>query len=301
MKIAITGLSGFLGHYVAKKLFERDVHIKSLVRRSSNTSHLKDYGYGEKITFVQGDLADKKCLREFVKGADVVIHMAYERDGAGFHEAANRDFKRFLDVNLSGSLELLDASKQNGAKQFIFTSSCAVYGYIFPDIKLDEQHPLMPDSNYGAYKAAVEAFCHSYNMSKGIRTTIFRPVGIYGIDPNPVSSEWYDLIKNIKDGVDVEVVGGGKVVHVEDVAQAIDLAIDSKEASGKVYNLVDCYVDNMTIAKMARDICDSKSNVNGVPKQPVNTIDNTLSKLLGVRYAGNEGLRRYIQELVKLI
>ena len=58
MRIAITGLSGFLGHYVAKKLFERDVHIKALVRRSSNTSHLKDYE--EKITFV---LLLIRCVR----------------------------------------------------------------------------------------------------------------------------------------------------------------------------------------------------------------------------------------------
>lgn len=299
MKIAITGLSGFLGHYVAKKLFERDVNIQALIRRSSNISHLKDYE--EKITFVKGDLADRKCLREFVKGADLVIHMAYERDGAGFHEAADKNYQRFLDVNLLGSLELLDASKQLGVRQFIFTSSCAVYGYIFQDIKLNEQHPLMPDSNYGAYKAAVEAFCHSYFMSKGISTTIFRPVGIYGIDPNLVHSEWYDLIKNIKNGVDVEVTGGGKVVHVENVAQAIDLAIDNKEASGKVYNLVDFYIDNMTIAKMASEICSSKSKVGGVPKQPINTIDNTLSKTLGVRYTGTEGLRQYIQELIKLV
>ncbi len=299
MKIAITGLSGFLGHYVAKKLFERDVHIQALVRSTSNTSHLKDYE--KKITFVHGDLGDKKGLREFVKGADVVIHMAYERDGAGFHEAANRDFKRFLDVNLSGSLELLDASKQHGVKQFIFISSCAVYGYIFSNIRLDELHPLIPDSNYGAYKAAVEAFCHSYYMSKSINTTIFRPVGIYGVNPNLAHSDWCDLIKNIKDGVDVEVVGGGKVVHVEDVAQAIDVAIDKKKASGKIYNLVDFYVDNMTIAKMARELSVSKSNINGTPKQPVNTIDNTQSKTLGVHYAGAEGLRRYIQELIKII
>ncbi|MFQ5714284.1 MAG: NAD-dependent epimerase/dehydratase family protein [Candidatus Scalinduaceae bacterium] len=299
MKIAITGLSGFLGHYVAKKLFERDVHIQALVRKTSNTSHLKDYE--EKITFVQGDLGDKKGLREFVKGADVVIHMAYERNGAGFHEAANRDFKRFLGVNLSGSLELLNASKQHGVRQFIFISSCAVYGYIFSNIRLDELHPLIPDSNYGAYKAAVEAFCHSYFMSKSINTTIFRPVGIYGVNPNLAHSDWYDLIKNIKDGVDVEVVGGGKVVHVADVAQAIDLAIDKKKASGKIYNLVDFYVDNMTIAKMARELSVSKSNINGTPKQPVNTIDNTQSKTLGVHYAGAEGLRRYIQELIKVI
>ncbi len=96
-------------------------------------------------------------------------------------------------------------------------------------------------------------------------------------------------------------MGGGKVVHVADVAQAIDLAIDKKKASGKVYNLVDFYVDNMTIAKMARELSASKSNINGTSKQPVNTIDNTQSKTLGVHYAGAEGLRRYIQELIKVI
>ncbi len=147
----------------------------------------------------------------------------------------------------------------------------------------------------------METFCHSYFISKGINTTIFRPVGIYGINPNLAHSEWYDLIKNIKNGVDVEVVGGGKVVHVTDVAQAIDLAIDNKDAEGKVYNLVDFYIDNMTIAKMAAEICGSKSKISGTPKQPKNTIDNTESKKLSVHYAGTEGLRQYIQELINII
>ena len=299
MKIAITGLSGFLGHYVAKKLFERDVQMQALVRSTSNISHLK--GYEEKITFVQGDLGDKEDLKKFVQGTDIVIHMAYERNGAGFHDSASKDIKRLLDVNLTGSLKLLDTYKQHGVKQFIFTSSCAVYGYIFPDIKLNEQHPLVPDSHYGAYKASVEAFCHSYSLSKTINTTIYRPVGIYGIDPKLAHSEWYDLIKNIKNGIDVEVVGGGKIVHVEDVAHAIDSAIDNKDAFGKVYNLSDFYIDNMSIAEMAKELCGSKSKISGAPKQPINTIDNTASKKLGVHYAGTEGLRQYIQELIGLI
>ena len=299
MKIAITGLSGFLGHYVAKKLFERDVQMQALVRSTSNVSHLN--GYEEKITFVQGDLGDKESLEKFVQGADIVIHMAYERNGAGFHASANKDIRQLLDVNLSGSLELLDAAKQHGVKQFIFTSSCAVYGYIFPDIKLDEQHPLMPDSSYGAYKAAVEAFCHSYFLSKSINTTMFRPVGIYGIDPNLAHSEWYDLIKNIKNGVDVEVVGGGKIVDVKDVAHAIDAAIENRDAFGKVYNLSDFYIDNLSIAEMAKAICGSKSKISGTPKQPKNTIDNTKSKKLGVRYAGTEDLRQYIKGLIEVV
>ncbi len=299
MEIAITGLTGFLGHYVAKKLFERDVQIRSLIRNTSNILHLQEYQ--KKITFHKGDLTDKETLKKFVQDADVVIHMAYERNGATFHEAANRDIKRFVEANLLGSIELLDASRQAGIKQFIFISSCAVYGHIYPHINLDELHPLIPDSNYGAYKASVEAFCHSYFISKAFDMTIFRPVGIYGVNPHLAHSAWYNIIKDIKHGINVEVSGGGKIVFVADVAQAINLAIDNKNASGKIYNLVDFYVDNISVARMAKELCASKANISGTPKQPVNTIDNTQSKSLGVRYSGIGGLKWYIQELIKRI
>ena len=299
MKIAITGLTGFLGHYLAKKLFERDVHIQALIRDTSNILHLQDYQ--KKITFHKGDLTDRENINKFVQGADVVIHMAYERQGATFREAANRDIKRFIEANLLGSIELLDAAKQTGIKQFIFISSCAVYGRIYPNIKLDELHPLLPDSNYGAYKASVEAFCHAYYLSKAFDTTIFRPVGIYGINPHLAHSAWYNIVKDIKHGGNVEVSEGGKVVNVEDVVRAIDLAIDNIEAAGKIYNLVDFYVDNMSIARMAKEMCASQSNISGTPRQPINTIDNTKSRALGVRYAGNNDLKRYIQELINRI
>ncbi|TVM00499.1 MAG: hypothetical protein CV087_14130 [Candidatus Brocadia sp. WS118] len=299
VKIAITGLTGFLGHYIAKKLFTRDVLIQALVRDTSNTLHLKDYE--KKITFVQGDMTDKGTLKKFVQGADVVIHMAYERNGASFHEAANKNLKRFVEANLLASIELLDAAKQAGIKQFIFISSCAVYGHIFPHIKLNELHPLMPDSNYGAYKASVEAFCHSYFISKAFDATIFRPVGIYGINPHLAHSAWYNIVKDIKHGVNVEVSGGGKVVQVEDVAQAIDLAIGNKGAAGKIYNLSDFYVDNMSVAHMAKDICASKSNISGTPRQSVHTIDNAQSKSLGVYYAGMQGVKHYLQELINRV
>lgn len=301
MKIAITGLSGFLGHYVAKKLFDKDkdVHMQALIRNTSNILHLKDYQ--KKITFVQGNLTDKETLKKFVRDADVVIHMAYERDGASFREAANKDIKRFVEANLLGSIEMLDASRQSGVKQFIFISSCAVYGHIFPTIKLDELHPLVPDSNYGAYKASVEAFCHASYLNKAFVTTIFRPVGIYGINPHLAHSAWYNIVKDIKRGNDVEVSDGGKIVSVEDVAHAVERAIGNKDASGKIYNLVDFYVDNMTVASIARELCGSRSIIGGMPKQPVNTIDNTQSGSLGVQYAGMVGLKRYIQELINRI
>ena len=299
MKIAITGLTGFLGHYVAKKLFERDVHIQSLIRDSSNVLHLQDYQ--KKITFHKGDLTNKENLKQFMQGADVVIHMAYERQGATFHEAANKDIKRFVESNLLGSIELLDTSKQSGIKQFIFISSCAVYGHIFPHIKLDELHPLMPDSNYGAYKASAEAFCHAYHLSNAFNMTIFRPVGIYGINPHLAHSAWYNIAKDIKHGTDAEVSGGGKIVSAEDVAKAICQSINNKDAFGKAYNLVDFYVDNLSIAHMVKEICGSGSNIRGTPRKPIHAIDNTQSIALGVKYAGADGLKQYIRELINRI
>ncbi|MDR4509288.1 MAG: NAD(P)-dependent oxidoreductase [Candidatus Brocadiaceae bacterium] len=295
MNIAITGITGFLGGYVAKRLFEREVYINALVRSTSNTLRLKEYQ--KRITYTQGNLDNKETLKKFVQGANVVIHMAYEREGASFHDAANKDIKRFIESNLLGSIELLDASVQAGVQQFIFVSSCAVYGHVFPDRKLDELHPLMPDSKYGAYKASVEAFCSAYYLSDGLMVTILRPVGIYGIDPHLAHSSWYNIVKDIKQGKSVEVSGGGKVVSVEDVAHAIDLALGNKDASGKIYNLVDTYIDNFNIARIAKNIIGSSSYISGTSKEPLNRMENIQSKKLGLSYAGIDGIKHYIHEL----
>ena len=299
MKIAVTGITGFLGYYVAKRLYESGFQMQALVRNTSNILHLRDYQ--ERISYVQGDLTDKETLNKFVAGADIVIHMAYERNDASFHEAANKDIKRFVESNLLGSIELLDTSKQSGIKQFIFISSCAVYGHIFPHIKLDELHPLMPDSNYGAYKASAEAFCHAYHLSNAFNMTIFRPVGIYGINPHLAHSAWYNIAKDIKHGTDAEVSGGGKIVSAEDVAKAICQSINNKDAFGKAYNLVDFYVDNLSIAHMVKETCGSGSNIRGTPRKPIHAIDNTQSIALGVKYAGADGLKQYIRELINRI
>ncbi|SOH05778.1 hypothetical protein KSMBR1_3301 [Candidatus Kuenenia stuttgartiensis] len=295
MKIAVTGLTGFLGYYLAKRFFEKGIQILALVRNTTNLLHLQDFQ--KNITYVQGNLDDKETLKKFVYGADIVVHMAYERNGASFHEAGNKDIKRFVETNLLGSIELLDAAKCEGVKQCIFISSCAVYGFIYSHIRLDELHPLLPDSNYGAYKASVEAFCHSYFLSKHFGITIFRPVGIYGLAPHLAHSAWYNIVKDIKHGRDVEVSGGGKIVYVEDVVRAIELAAGNKDASGKIYNLMDMYIDNMNVAQIAREICGSRSIISGTPKKSIHTIDNTQSKELGVSYPGIEGVKRYIREL----
>ncbi len=71
-------------------------------------------------------------------------------------------------VNLLGTLELIEASIAAGVKRFIFVSTCAVHEKILDDRPLDEAHPLWPLTHYGAHKAAIEKFVHSYGYGQGL-------------------------------------------------------------------------------------------------------------------------------------
>ncbi len=296
MQIAITGITGFLGYHLAKKLsFDDDITIKALVRKESDLTQLNSFS--SKIKFVYGELGDIESSAELVNNVDAIIHTAYDRKNGGFTESEFSDRNEFLDVNLIGSHTLLEQTKLAGVKKFIFTSSCAVFGAIEPDLALDERHPLKPDSIYGAYKASVESLCHAYALREGLETIMFRPVAIYGEHPVLEKSRWFNLIKDIKQGNDVNVSGGGKVVHVEDVVYALELALKKQISAGSVYALVDLFIDNMGIARMAKDIFGSKSNISGDGKTAKHLMVNDKAKMLGVNFKGEDGLKSYISEL----
>ncbi len=293
MVIAITGATGFIGCYIMRALFNmKGIEIKALARENADLNVLNEFS--EKTTIVKGDLADKNSLAELVEGADAVIHGAYYSKNRAFLGAGNEDREVFLRTNVLGSHNLLELSKKAGVKRFIFISSCAVFGAIDPALPLNEKHPLMPDSVYGAYKASVESLCHAYYLSEGMETVIFRPVGVYGKKNQIEQSRWYNLIQDIKAGKDVNVSGGGKVVHALDVVQAILLALEKQDAVGNVYALVDFFIDNMGVARMCRDIFGSTSEISGEPKTPKNFMLNEKVKELGVNLKGKAGLKEYI-------
>lgn len=296
MIIAITGLTGFLGYFLAKRLYEMDdIKIKALVRRNSDLRFVK--GFQEKISFIKGDLSNRRSLAELAAGVDVVVHAAYYSQEGAFTGGGLSDKRKYLEVNLIGSHDLLEQANAAGVKQFIFISSCAVFSAIDPELPLNEKHSLMPHSLYGAYKASVESMCHAYFLSEGLETVIFRPVSIYGKHPKTEKCNWYGLVKDVKDGKDVEVSGGGKIVHVEEVVQAIILALGNRDIAGNAYALVDIFIDKMEIAKISKEIFGSKSRISGTRKIQKNMMLNERAKELGVKFRGKDGLRDYIKDL----
>src|SRR5262249_61378106 len=110
--------------------------------------------------------------------------------GRGGHGAA----APFFGINLTGSLQLFQAAFDAPVGRFVFLSTCAVHEVIRGDRPLDEAHPLWPTSPYGAHKAALEAFVHSYGLGQGWPVCALRPTGIYGLAHPPPNSRWFDLV-----------------------------------------------------------------------------------------------------------
>lgn len=143
--------------------------IRALTRAQSNRA-----GFQHPIDWITGDLRAPDVIRQLVNGADAVVHLAYEHVEGKYRNGEGDDLPAWLDANLNGSLRLLEAANQAGVTRFIFLSSRAVFSRTEPGLLLGEHHPISPDTHYGAYKAAVEAFMQSYAY-QGTMATLCHP------------------------------------------------------------------------------------------------------------------------------
>ena len=300
MRIAVTGATGFLGRYIVARLAAAGHRLRCWHRQSSDLS-----GFGaaaEAVDWLPGQLADASAARELVQGMDALVHAALLRpNGAGFIGSAKTDLPAFLQANLMGSLQLFQEAKEAGVKRCVFISTCAVHDVILNDRPLDEAHPLWPKSHYGAHKAALEAFVHSYGLGEGWPICALRPTGIYGLAHPPKDSKWYDLVGRVINGEPISTAQGGKEVHAADVARAVDLLLnaDAKTIAGQAYNCTDGYVAEQDVARIAKELSSSASSIADLNRGPKNQIDTSKLRALGMTFGGAPLLRQTVQELVE--
>ncbi len=209
----------------------------------------------------------------------------------------------FFGVNLTGSLQLFRAAFAAGVPRFVFVSTCAVHEVILPDRPLDETHPLWPTSPYGAHKAALEAFVHSYGLGQGWPICALRPLRrlVYGVDRPASRSRWSDLIDQVLRGEPVATPKGGKEVHAADVARAVELLLhaDAKAVAGQSFNCYDLYVAEQRVAQVAKELTGSASEIADLNRGPKNQIDTAKLRALGMTFGGEELLRQTVDELVE--
>lgn len=292
MRVALTGVSGFIGSVVSRHLVEGGHTVTGLVRANSRRDHIRAYV----DRFVVGDQADARVWGELLDGAECVIHNSV--DWSVLRAPVRLD--DHLERNLSASIRLLHAS---APRQFIFMSTIAVHHDMLPRWGgvIDEDHPLRPSMLYGAYKAAVEDHLWAEHFGSGRQTCALRPCGVYGVDPAIDRSHGHDLLLKISGGEAVTKTGGGKFVHVEDVAAATAACVGNPECSGKVFNLVDCYARWADWALMACELLGKDVHVDvSSPSQPKNMFDKRAAQRLGVGLdRGHVGIADHLRELAE--
>ena len=245
MKILITGASGFIGSFIVEEALRRGFETWAAVRKSSSREWLKD----ERINFIELNLSSKAQLVEQLKGKafDYVVH------AAGVTKCLNKaDFRR---INTEGTKNLVDALIETGMplKRLVFVSSLSVFGAIKeqqPYEEIRESDVPQPNTEYGRSKLAAEQYLDS--LGSHIPYIILRPTGVYG----PKEKDYYIMAKSIKQHSDFAVGYRQQditFVYVEDVVQAIFLALEKGE-NGRKYFLSDGQVyQSATFSKLIHE------------------------------------------------
>jgi UDP-glucose 4-epimerase len=184
---------------------------------------------------IVGDILDDSLAIKVTKDVDVIIHLAANTGVAPSVENPRMD----CVTNIIGTLNYLEAARQNQVQRFVFASSGAPIGECTPPIHEEMvPHPVSP---YGASKLAGEGYCSAYFRTYGIETVALRFGNIYGPGSGHKNSVVAKFIKQSLNGETLEIYGDGKqtrdFIYIDDLIQAIRLAATKEGVGGEVFQI----------------------------------------------------------------
>ncbi len=239
MKILVTGGAGFIGscfirHELKKHPDYKIINLDALTY-CGNIENLKDIENNPHYKFIHGNICDKSLVREIIKEVDCVINFAAE----SHVDNSIKTPEIFVETNVSGTLNLLQASKELGIERFLQVSTDEVYGTLGKDGYFYETTPLAPNSPYSASKASADLLVRAYHETFKLPVLNTRCSNNYGPYQYPEKLIPYFISKLLKNEK-VPVYGDGLNVrdwlYVYDHCEAIDTVLH-KGKIGEVYNI----------------------------------------------------------------
>jgi NAD dependent epimerase/dehydratase len=179
LTVAVTGADGFIGSHVVEALVQEGARVRALsLYNSFGGAGWLDELSPEVLQSVEiqaGDVRDPHFTREFVRGADIVFHLAALIAIPYSYRAP----QSYVDVNVTGTLNVLEAVRNSNARRMIHTSTSEVYGTA-QFTPITEDHPLRGQSPYSASKIGADHMVEAYSRSFGVPAVILRPFNTYG-------------------------------------------------------------------------------------------------------------------------
>ncbi|MFD1646119.1 GDP-mannose 4,6-dehydratase [Haloarchaeobius litoreus] len=259
MKILVTGGAGFIGGHLAEE-FVLDGHdvvaLDSLFDNYSLSIKEQNVAAAEAADgtyeFVEGDIRDEDIIERYVDWADMVYHQAAR---VGVRDSVEKP-QSYNDVNVCGTLNVLEAARQTDIERLVVASSSSVYGK--PEyLPYDEDHPTTPVSPYGVSKLASEQYVRMYNDVYDLPTVALRYFTVYGprMRPNMAISNFVSRCFN---GQPPVIYGDGTQTRdftfVDDILTANRSLLETDAANGEVMNIGS--TDNISIKALAEEVRD---------------------------------------------
>ncbi|MEZ4726507.1 MAG: NAD-dependent epimerase/dehydratase family protein [Caldilineaceae bacterium] len=235
MRIFITGGAGFIGGHLANQLHQRGHFVRVLDDLSSGDPAKLQAG----IHFTRGDVRDIPKLWSLLQGVDVVYHLA-----ARVSVPASILYPReYNDVNVGGTVALLEACRDVGVRRVILASSGTVYGNQ-PQQPVHEEMTTQPTVPYAVSKVAAEQFLFTIGKLSGFETVALRIFNAYGpgqLLPPVHAPVIPQFMQQILGGGSVVVQGDGRqtrdFVYIDDVVKALCYAADAPQIDQQIINV----------------------------------------------------------------
>lgn len=230
-KVLVTGGAGFIGSNLAGRLLDEGHEVVVFDNLSS--------GYQQNLTslpgarFVEGDVRDSVLLQDAMKGADAVFHLAASVGNTRSIEHPIDD----SEINVIGTLRVLEAARALKVRKIVFSSSAGIFGEL-KHLPIREDHPVEPDSPYGASKLAAEKMCLAYAKLYDLEAVCLRYFNVYGVHQrydaygNVIPIFAHQMLRQEK----LTIFGDGEqtrdFINVKDVVRANLQAANAQGLSG---------------------------------------------------------------------
>ena len=235
--VLVTGGAGFIGSHLVRGLLEQGDTVRVLDNFSTgNRTNLE----GVDVEVVEGELRSYERVHNAMRGIEVVFHLG----AMGSVPRSVQDPLTSSAVNVEGTLNVLLAARDEGARRVVFSSSTSVYGST-RELPTTEATPPDPISPYGVAKLAAERYCVSFSrVYESLESVVLRYFNVYGPRQSPLSQYAAVVplfVTAIAAGEPVTIFGDGEqsrdFTYVGNVVDATLRAADAPDASGRMFNI----------------------------------------------------------------
>lgn len=257
-KVLVTGADGFIGSHLAEELTRQGYNVRAFVFYNSFNS----WGWldeapkdlKEKLDVFAGDVRDPFAVNQAVAGCEAILHLAALVSIPFSYEAPNM----YIDTNIRGTLNILEAARDHKVKKIIHTSTSEVYGTALK-VPIKENHPLQAQSPYSASKIGADQIAISFYNAFDTPVAILRPFNTFG----PRQSA-----RAIIPTIVTQIARGKKKIHLGSIAPTRD------------FNYISDTVEGFIKALEAKNIEGETINISSNREISIGKLSETIAKLM---------------------